>query len=128
MIKTVRDLEILSQKKKKKGKDEDFNPNEPKDLKLFIATRFPEWQDIAVDALRQNYDEVGEPVRRVTVVVCFNFDLMISSNVRLSDCKDFQRCKCARDTRRTRNLEEQKDNAVRDGLQKTGRAVRIECF
>ncbi|CAB4487625.1 leucine-tRNA ligase [Rhizophagus irregularis] len=57
MIKSVRDLEIASQKKKKKGKGENFDPSKPKSLKLFVATRFPEWQDFVVDAIKQNYDE-----------------------------------------------------------------------
>ncbi|RIA97593.1 leucine-tRNA ligase, partial [Glomus cerebriforme] len=57
IIKSVRDLEIASQKKKKKGKGENFDPSKPKSLKLFVATRFPEWQDFAVEAIKQNYDE-----------------------------------------------------------------------
>jgi leucyl-tRNA synthetase len=59
MIKAVRDLEITSQKKKKKGKGENFDPSKPKSLKLFVATRFPEWQDFVVESIKQNYDEVS---------------------------------------------------------------------
>ncbi|CAG8538744.1 7229_t:CDS:2, partial [Racocetra fulgida] len=58
IIKSIRDLEIASQKKKKKGKAEDFDPNKPKTLKIFIATSFPEWQDVVVEALKQNFNEV----------------------------------------------------------------------
>ncbi|KAG9302769.1 hypothetical protein G9A89_009546 [Geosiphon pyriformis] len=57
MVKSVRDLEVASQKKKKKGKTEEFDPTKPKHLKLFVATRFPEWQDVAVEALKHNYNE-----------------------------------------------------------------------
>nr|CAG8557949.1 1069_t:CDS:2 [Entrophospora candida] len=46
LIKNIRDLEGASQKKKKKGsKADNFDPNKPKSLKLFVATKFPEWQD-----------------------------------------------------------------------------------
>ncbi|CAG8590245.1 13400_t:CDS:2 [Dentiscutata heterogama] len=57
IIKSIRDLEIASQKKKKKGKAEDFDPNKPKTLKIFVATSFPEWQDIVVEAIKQNFNE-----------------------------------------------------------------------
>ncbi|CAI2172928.1 4836_t:CDS:10 [Funneliformis geosporum] len=57
IVKSVRDLEIASQKKKKKGKGENFDPSKPKSLKLFVATQFPEWQDFTVEVVKQNYDE-----------------------------------------------------------------------
>ncbi|CAG8679942.1 42317_t:CDS:10 [Gigaspora margarita] len=57
IIKSIRDLEIASQKKKKKGKAEDFDPNKPKTLKIFVATSFPEWQDIVVEAIKHNFNE-----------------------------------------------------------------------
>ncbi|CAJ0912618.1 5884_t:CDS:2, partial [Entrophospora sp. SA101] len=58
LIKNIRDLEGASQKKKKKGsKADNFDPNKPKSLKLFVATKFPEWQDLVVEAIKQNYDE-----------------------------------------------------------------------
>ncbi|CAG8568428.1 14143_t:CDS:10 [Ambispora leptoticha] len=57
MIKSVRDLENATQRKKKKGKVEQFNPSKPKHLNLFVATKFPEWQDSTVDVLRQSYNE-----------------------------------------------------------------------
>ena len=65
MVKSVRDLEILSQRKKNKGKGESFDPSKPKSLKLFVATRFPEWQDFAVGAVKQNYDEVSPTYIRI---------------------------------------------------------------
>lgn len=52
-------MEGASQKKKKKGsKADNFDPNKSKSLKLFVATKFPEWQDLVVEAIKQNYDEV----------------------------------------------------------------------
>jgi len=60
MVKSIRDVEISSQKKKQKGKQgiANFDPTKPKALKLFVATRFPAWQDIAVEAVKAHYNEV----------------------------------------------------------------------
>ncbi|CAO3622167.1 unnamed protein product [Cunninghamella echinulata] len=57
-IKAIRDTEANSQKKKKKGKADDitYNPNEPKSLKIFVASKFPEWQEECIAALKANYD------------------------------------------------------------------------
>jgi leucyl-tRNA synthetase len=60
MVKFVRDLEIASQKKKQKGKGGriNFEPTKPKALKLFVATKFPAWQDMAVEVVKAHNDEV----------------------------------------------------------------------
>ena len=60
MVKSIRDAEISSQKKKQKGKQgiANFDPTKPKALKLFVATRFPAWQDTAVEAVKAHYNEV----------------------------------------------------------------------
>ncbi|CAJ0761697.1 19730_t:CDS:2, partial [Entrophospora sp. SA101] len=42
---------------KKGSKADNFDPNKPKSLKLFVATKFPEWQGLVVEAIKQNYDE-----------------------------------------------------------------------
>lgn len=57
-IKAVRDGELSIQKKKKKGKnvESDYNPNEPKSLKIFVASKFPEWQEEALAVVKANYD------------------------------------------------------------------------
>ncbi|CAJ0843850.1 12887_t:CDS:2, partial [Entrophospora sp. SA101] len=39
------------------SKADNFDPNKPKSLKLFVATKFPEWQGLVVEAIKQNYDE-----------------------------------------------------------------------
>ncbi|ORX61652.1 leucyl-tRNA synthetase [Hesseltinella vesiculosa] len=57
-IKSIRDAETASLKKKKKPKADDvvYNPNAPKSLTIYVATKFPEWQEQCIEALRTNYD------------------------------------------------------------------------
>ncbi|KAI9024276.1 leucyl-tRNA synthetase [Phycomyces nitens] len=61
-IKAVRDAELNLIKKKKKGKaaEEDYKPNSPKSLKIYVATKFPEWQEDCIKVLRANYDASGK--------------------------------------------------------------------
>ncbi|KAI8083040.1 leucyl-tRNA synthetase [Halteromyces radiatus] len=58
-IKSIRDAEANTQKKKKKSKADDvtYNPSQPKSLKIFVATKFPEWQEDCIAALKANYDQ-----------------------------------------------------------------------
>lgn len=60
-IKSIRDTELSLQKKKKKGKDvkSDYNPNAPKSIKIFVANKFPEWQEQVLAIAKEHYDEVG---------------------------------------------------------------------
>lgn len=59
-IKSIRDAELNLQKKKKKGKDvkSDYNPNAPKSIKIFVANKFPEWQEQVLAIAKNHYDEV----------------------------------------------------------------------
>lgn len=58
-IKAIRDAETATQKKKKgKAAQVTFNPNAPKSLHIYVATKFPEWQEDCVQALKANYDQV----------------------------------------------------------------------
>ncbi|KAI7877197.1 leucyl-tRNA synthetase [Lichtheimia hyalospora FSU 10163] len=58
-IKSIRDTELNLQKKKKKGKDvkSDYNPNAPKSIKIFVANKFPEWQEQVLAIAKSYYDE-----------------------------------------------------------------------
>ncbi|ORX89488.1 leucyl-tRNA synthetase [Basidiobolus meristosporus CBS 931.73] len=58
LIKTVRDNEIaLNKKKGKKGKNADtYDPTKPKLLKIFVASKFPEWQDAGISILQEAYN------------------------------------------------------------------------
>ncbi len=54
---SIREAEIQSLKKKKKGKQVDVDVNRPVDVTLFIARTFPDWQDKYVEIVRQIFDK-----------------------------------------------------------------------
>ncbi|KAF7730873.1 cytosolic leucyl tRNA synthetase [Apophysomyces ossiformis] len=58
-IKSVRDAELNLLKKKKKGKtvESEYQPNAPKSLKIYVASKFPEWQEDGIEVLKANYDQ-----------------------------------------------------------------------
>jgi leucyl-tRNA synthetase len=63
-IKRARDTELAFAKRKAKGKVASYDPSKPKALHIFVARRFPEWQDAAVSAVKEAYDEKAEAVDR----------------------------------------------------------------
>ena len=65
-IKMIRDAEILAQKKKnvKGGKG---GVSGQKGVRMFVATRFPEWQDASVQVVRDGLDEATGVVDDVRV-------------------------------------------------------------
>jgi leucyl-tRNA synthetase len=58
LVKTIRDLEIASGKKKSKGKGPQvtFDASKPKNLDLQVATEFPQWQAEPIEVLKGCYD------------------------------------------------------------------------
>jgi leucyl-tRNA synthetase len=61
-VKAIRDAETnLAKKKAPKGKDKDataaYNPTKPKSLRIFVAGKFPDWQNTCVEAVQGAYDE-----------------------------------------------------------------------
>ncbi|KAF9429588.1 cytosolic leucyl tRNA synthetase [Entomortierella beljakovae] len=48
----VRSTETQALKKKKKGKADVFDPNKPKKITILIASKFPEWQESAIEVLK----------------------------------------------------------------------------
>ncbi|GAA5804279.1 hypothetical protein HPULCUR_009766 [Helicostylum pulchrum] len=55
--KSIRDAELnLLKKKKGKAVVNEFKANEPKSLKIFVATKFPEWQEGCLAVLKENYE------------------------------------------------------------------------
>ncbi|KAI8885081.1 leucyl-tRNA synthetase [Backusella circina FSU 941] len=57
--KSVRDAELNLMKKKKKGKatEADYKPDQPKSLTVYIATKFPEWQEVTLGIMKDNYKD-----------------------------------------------------------------------
>ncbi|KAH7921139.1 leucyl-tRNA synthetase [Leucogyrophana mollusca] len=72
-LKTIRDAETTLLKriqKGKKGKDTgepSFDPKKPKSVNIYVATKFPEWQDICVQAVKDSYAEEAQKVDDVKV-------------------------------------------------------------
>ncbi|EIW76689.1 leucine-tRNA ligase [Coniophora puteana RWD-64-598 SS2] len=67
-VKTIRDAEtnllkkIQKGKKGKGGEDAPFDPKKPKSVHVYVATKFPEWQDACVQAVKDAYDEKANKV------------------------------------------------------------------
>ncbi|KAJ7670528.1 leucine-tRNA ligase [Mycena rosella] len=70
-IKTIRDAEVslvkMLNKTKAKGgkKDGDkprYDPKEPKSVRIYVATTFPEWQDTCVQVVKESYDATADKV------------------------------------------------------------------
>lgn len=59
IIKAIRDAELNLVKKKKKGKaaEAEYKPSEPKSLKIYVATKFPEWQEATLNVMKEHYSE-----------------------------------------------------------------------
>jgi leucyl-tRNA synthetase len=57
--KSIRDAELNLLKKKKKGKaaENEYKANEPKTLKIYAATKFPEWQEACLASLKANCND-----------------------------------------------------------------------
>ncbi|KAJ1674812.1 cytosolic leucyl tRNA synthetase [Spiromyces aspiralis] len=62
VVKAIRDAEAQLLKKKGGKKNvkgpagPEFDPKAPKELAVCVAADFPEWQTVAVDAVKENYD------------------------------------------------------------------------
>ncbi|KAF8556757.1 leucyl-tRNA synthetase [Imleria badia] len=71
-LKTIRDAETTLLKKLQKGKKgkpdgPSFDPKSPKSVRVYVATRFPEWQETCVRAVREAYSEAEDRVDDVRV-------------------------------------------------------------
>ncbi|KAI8985496.1 leucyl-tRNA synthetase [Pilobolus umbonatus] len=54
--KSIRDTELSLTKKKKKATS-DYKPSEPKSLTIYVATKFPEWQDQCLSIMKSHYKD-----------------------------------------------------------------------
>ena len=56
IVKSVREAEGQLLKKLKSKGGAPYDPRKPKSIRVFVATRFPEWQDKVVQAVKDAYD------------------------------------------------------------------------
>ena len=71
-LKMIRDAETALLKKLQKGKrgkpdGPSFDPKLPRSVRIYVATRFPEWQETCVQAIKEAYSEVEDKVDDVRV-------------------------------------------------------------
>jgi len=55
-IKTIRDAELTLIKKLSRGKSSPYDPKKPKSVRVYVASKFPGWQNACVEAVREAYD------------------------------------------------------------------------
>ena len=55
-IKTIRDAELTLIKKLSRGKSSPYDPKKPKAVRVYVASRFPEWQNECIEAVKGAYD------------------------------------------------------------------------
>ena len=56
VVRQVRELELTTQRKKtKKGTAAVFNASQPKAINIYIASKFPDWQEDCIGHLKQHY-------------------------------------------------------------------------
>ena len=61
-IKTIRDAELSMLKKAGKSKTTPFDPKKPKSLRIYVASTFPQWQNVAVEIVQKSFDRERERV------------------------------------------------------------------
>lgn len=63
-VKTIRDAELSLLKKMGKGKGAmaTYDPKKPKAVRVYVATKFPEWQDVCVGAVKEAWDDEKKKV------------------------------------------------------------------
>jgi len=71
-LKMIRDAETVLLKKLQKGKrgkpdGPSFDPKSPKSVRVYVATRFPEWQETCVQAVKEAYSEAEDKVNDARV-------------------------------------------------------------
>jgi len=61
-IKTIRDAELTLIKKLSRGKSAPYDPKKPKSVRVYVASRFPEWQNECLEAIKEGYDGESQKV------------------------------------------------------------------
>ncbi|KAI9891964.1 MAG: cytosolic leucyl tRNA synthetase [Vezdaea aestivalis] len=55
----ITSAEATQQKKKEKGKAVAFDPKKPKQLTVFVAAKYPAWQEKYIDLIREAFDKIS---------------------------------------------------------------------
>ena len=68
-VKTIRDAEVALLKKisKAKGGPALFDPKQPRAVRVYVSTKFPEWQNVCLQAVKEAWDAEREKVDDVRV-------------------------------------------------------------
>ena len=66
-IKTIRDAELTLIKRLSRGKSSPYDPKKPKAVRVYVASRFPEWQNECIEAVKEAYDSETQKVDDVKV-------------------------------------------------------------
>ncbi|TDL26973.1 leucyl-tRNA synthetase [Rickenella mellea] len=61
-VKMIRDSELNMLKRLSKSKSAPFDPKKPKSVHIYVATKFPEWQDQCVQLVQDAYDAKKDKV------------------------------------------------------------------
>ena len=63
-VKTIRDAElaILKKMNKKGGKDAPYDPKKPRSVRVYVATKFPEWQDACIATVKEAWSDEHDKV------------------------------------------------------------------
>ncbi|KAJ2785261.1 cytosolic leucyl tRNA synthetase [Coemansia interrupta] len=75
VVHSVRDAEAGLQKRtKKKGaaKAVEFNPAAPKTIDIYVASKFPEWQEDVIAVLKDNYDSASGKFDDKQIIAALN--------------------------------------------------------
>jgi leucyl-tRNA synthetase len=62
VLSNMRSTEAAMAKKKGKGKTITYDPSKPRSARIFVAAKYPAWQDDAIAVLRELYDENSKTV------------------------------------------------------------------
>jgi len=61
-IKTIRDAELTLIKKLSRGKSSPYDPKKPKAVRVYVASRFPQWQNECIEAVKGAHDDETQKV------------------------------------------------------------------
>ena len=93
----LRDAETTLLKKLQKGKKGKpdgplFDPKQPKSARIYVASRFPEWQDVCVQAIQDAYSAATDRVDGAKVRAILTENGMIKDKRAMPFIQAFKVC------------------------------------